>query len=262
MNALDFLVDFVALVSTSEASRPDYDGDNVDHEVEFPRSKAESASEMRVSPSERFHSVNGKQPVDALLLQSNTAPSSSYRELSAYMTDLSSSKTHYYGPCEEPFTVPADPNMMQPFSQFLYQHPGLGLPCVTPGEMSYHDCDFERLAQCGPRYGMNYLRPAEPLSWAHVQPQPHPPNHDIRFLETQYVLLAEKTSMQSSQCMNATCHCQYPPPHHQAGSNDYFPGFSTHIWGPNRPVYDKIISEEDDEWLWASARRQPEMSRI
>jgi hypothetical protein len=249
-------------VSTSEASRPGYDGDNIDHKVEFPRSKAESASEMWVSPSGRFYPVNGKQPVDAVQFQSSTAPSSSHQAFSAHMTDISSSKTHYYGPYEEPFTAPADPHMIQSFGQFLYQHPGLSLPCAAPGEMSYHDCDCERLAQCGPSYETNYLRPAELPSRVYVQPQPHPPNHEIRFLETQYVLPAGETSMQPSQCMNATCRCQYPPPLHQAVSNDFAPSFATHIWGPHRSVYDNIMSEGDDEWLWASARRQSEMSRI
>ncbi|CAG5161124.1 uncharacterized protein ALTATR162_LOCUS5967 [Alternaria atra] len=220
MNALDFLVDFTALMSTSKASRPGNDGNDIDQDVGVARRKAASASEKCVTSSEGFSPINGKRSVNTIQLQSSMAPSLSQQTFPAHVVNYPTSNTQYYGPYEGSFAVPADPQMSQSFGQFLHQRPGLGLPYATNDDMSYLACDCERLAHWDPSYEMNYLLPAEPVWWIHVQPQSHSPNHNMRFLETQFVLPVEEMSTQPSQCMNAAHYCQYPPPH-QAVSNDY-----------------------------------------
>ncbi|KAF7680604.1 hypothetical protein GT037_002255 [Alternaria burnsii] len=227
MNALDFLVDFATLVSTSEALRQGYDGNNVDHNIDPMHSKVDLASELGARPTEKSLPINGERPVNTAQLQSNMAPPLSQNIFSAYAVDRSSSNTHCHDPYEEFLAVPSNPHMSQSFDQFLHQHPVLGLSFMTADGMSYLACDCERFTQWGPNHQTGYSLPTKSVSWSHVQPYQQPPNHDIRFLETQFVPLAGETRVQSSQCMDAACHCQYTPPHQQAVSNDFSPYFES-----------------------------------
>ena len=259
MNALDFLVDFAAQVSTSEASRPGFDGGNVNHKLDTTRIKAQSASDMRIPISEESFHVDGRRPVETIQLQSSMAPSSSQQTFPAHVVNHPSLTAHRHDPHKGSLAISPVPRMVQSFDQFLYEHPGLGLPRVTSDEMGYDCCDCERLHDWGLGYEANYSLPAEPTSWLHVQPQYYVPNHDARYLETQYTLPAQAVSTQPSQCMDANCHCQYPRPHDSVDSN--IPASSMHICGPHAYIHDKDISK-DDEWLWVSAGRDHEMSWV
>jgi hypothetical protein len=250
MNALDFLVDFATLVSTSEALRPGYDGNNVDHNIDPMHSKVDLASELGARPIEKSLPINGERPVNTAQLRSNMTPSLSQSTFSAYAVDRSSSNTHCHDPYEEFLAVPSNPHMSQSFDQFLHQHPGLGLSFVTTDGMSYLACDCERFTQWGPNHQTGYSLPTKSVSWSHVQPYQQPPNHDMRFLETQFVPLAGGTRVQSSQCMDAACHCQHTPPRQQAMSNDYAPPYPRLVWESHTSIYDKKCWKEDDEWTW------------
>ncbi|KAH6882263.1 hypothetical protein BKA58DRAFT_396566 [Alternaria rosae] len=260
MNALDFLVDFAASVSTSEASRPGSDGGNVNHKIDTTRMKVQSASEMCIPISEESFPVDGRRPVETIQLQSSMAPSSSQQTFPAHMVDHPSLTAHCHNTYEGSFAISPEPHMIPSFDQFLYEHARLGLPRVTPTELGYYDCDCERLHDWGLGYETSYSLPVEPTSWLHVQPQYHLPNHDARYLETHYTLLAQEVSTQPSQCIAATCHYEHPQPHNHVVGN--IRAFATHIWGPHASVHDKNISKDDDEWLWVSAGRDHEMSRI
>ena len=260
MNALDFLVDFAAQVSTSEASRPGFDGGNVNHKLDTTRIKAQSASDMRIPISEESFHANGRRPVETIQLLSSMAPSSSQQTFPAHVVNHPSLTAHRHDPYVGSLAISPEPHTNQSFDRFLYEHPGLGLPRVTSDETGYNVCNCEGLHDWGSGHETNYSLPAEPTSWLHVQPQYYLPNHDARYLETQYTLPAQAVSTQSSQCMDTTCHCQYPRPHNPVDSN--IPAFATHIYGPNAYDHDKDISKDDDEWLWVSAGTDHEMSRF
>jgi hypothetical protein len=246
MNALDFLVDFATLVSTSEALRPGYDGNNIDPM----RSKMDLVPERGARLIEKLLPINGERPVNTTQFRSNMAPSLSQSTFSAYVVDRPSSNTHRHDPYEEFLAVPSNPHMSQPFDQFLHQNPGLGLSFVTDNDMSYPACECERFTQWIPNHETGYSLPTKPVSWNHVQPYQQPPDHDMRFLETQFVPLVGETRVQSSQCMDAACHCQYTPPHQQPVSNDYAPTFPRLVWGSHTSIYDRKCWKEDDEWTW------------
>jgi len=250
MNALDFLVDFATLVSTSEALRPGYDGNNIDHNIDPMRSKMDLAPERGARLIEKLLPINGERPVNTTQFRSNMAPSLSQSTFSAYVVDRPSSNTHRHDLYEEFLAVPSNPHMSQPFDQFLHQNPGLGLSFVTENDMSYPACECERFTQWIPNHETGYSLPTKPVSWNHVQPYQQPPDHDMRFLETQFVPLVGETRVQSSQCMDAACHCQYTPPHQQPVSNDYAPTFPRLVWGSHTSIYDRKCWKEDDEWTW------------
>jgi hypothetical protein len=265
MNALDLLVDFAALVSKPEASEPGYHDKNVDHKVGTTRIQVDPTSNMRVHHPEEYSPINERRAVDMIQLQSSIAPFYSQQAFSAHAINQAPSHTYPRVPYQRHFAASTESHASQSFDQFLSQHPGLGLPCATSDNMNYDCCDCEKVDHFDSGYENNLLLPEEPLSWAQVQPQNHPPNHlpnyDVRFLETQYLLPVGEPSVLLSHCMDANCHCQYPLPVHQAVGNEYGPTFTTHIWGPRTPVHDDKILVKDEDWQWVSAGGHPETSR-
>jgi hypothetical protein len=253
MNALDFLVDFTAVVCTSEASKPGYDGNNVDRNVDLMGRKQDPMSEICIIPSEGLPPVR-KRSADTVQVQSSRAPSLTQQIFSGEMINHPTANGYHYGQYEQFFAFPADPHMSQSFDQFLYQHPGPGLPHAISNDLNYQNCDCERIAHWDSSHGANYLLPAEPPLWVNVQPQPYPPNHDIRNSDMQFIHPVEETPTHQPQCMDTTCHCRYSPPHHQVMSNDFPPMFARHVWGPYASAYDRSVSKEHDEWVWMTAR--------
>ncbi|KAF1839517.1 hypothetical protein BDW02DRAFT_575586 [Decorospora gaudefroyi] len=203
MNALDLLVDFAALVSTSDASKRPQDGNNVQAISEAGRRSATASSSTLVAApiSTHYHGYDAP-PGDKSRDHFPMTISSPQRTSSAAASQHVESYNLQQDPLLSAFPDPRNRQYPQNFGLHLQQNPELEVPYHYASGEPHQRWQCQYFPACTSYYDIGCAIPPE-RAWE-VSQQAHPsintPQPDMQF-----VLRPEHASWGDFQCM---CRCQ------------------------------------------------------
>ena len=194
MNALDFLVDFAALVSIPDASKTQVTFKKENDSPNSDRSATLSASTLVADPF--MHNPVNEVPIDRAQYYFPVTPSSSQRVSSIAAGHHPASRplgNDFYGSYFPSQQVSRPP---QSFDQHLQQNPGLGLPYEVACGAPHTTCDCEYF----PLWNSGYEAISKP--WNAYQPFHETQHPDMRF-----GLVPGEVSTGGFECSDGMCTC-------------------------------------------------------
>lgn len=243
MNALDFLVDFVALVSRSDDSSTQDASDSEKHFPGYGGSATTPAPTLVAAPFKIRDDMNETRARDRGRHHFPMTPSSSQQSFSTAAGYQPNPNILRHNTFDAPFAVPQGRQIPQTFDQHLQQNPGLGLP-YDCGEVHQRFC-YEYLPPYTSCHEAGCTVPVGSASWDQNQTPSYRPICDARRPEMRFVLPPERTSAGDFQCRDGMCRCQYAFPRRY-----YMPDGLRETWRGNEPLCSVKAVDRYNEWAW------------
>jgi hypothetical protein len=239
MNALDFLVDFAALVSIPDASRTPAVSKKEDYTPSYERSTTLSASTLVADPFLSQHYDNEALLKDRVQNYFPMAPSLSQQSFPPTTTRPPMPRIYSYDPLEVWMTTTRGYQPLQTFDQHLQQNPSLGLPYEIPCGPADQPCPCE------------YYPP-----WTSCYEDPslynRQPSYETRHSDKWPGLLPEEASMHHGQCRDELCECRFAVPREHYTMNE--------PWKAEQPLSFLRAMDGHDQWALIDAKEM--QSRI
>ncbi|KAF1944342.1 hypothetical protein EJ02DRAFT_99041 [Clathrospora elynae] len=244
MNALDYLVDFAALVSTSDTPNPPKDGNTKNPISDSGSSATASKSTLFADPSIKQSLTYEAHPKDWARYYIPMTSLSSRQQFSTTAVLHPDSDMIQRDAFNIHFPDPRDHNREQTFDQHLQQYPGLGLPFEPTCSAPDQQCRCKYLPPWTPGYTYGCTTPVAETPYSHQPPfffgqaqQPHgmPPNAGLAY---------------EFPCGDSMCRCRSIV-RYEAREG----------WDPNERVYDRRTADGYDEWTLAGFKEEQQQFR-
>jgi hypothetical protein len=237
MNALDFLVDFAALVSIPDASKHLHDD------------RSESKRGATVSPSgppnKRRKLTTGAPSTNMIRNHFPVTPSSSQQTCFTVAEHNPPPRLQDYNAYESYVPHQQDRQPAQTFEQHLQQNPGIGLPYDATCGVAYQPCECEYYPPWTSCYETSC---AVPQPWNTLQTPQNP--YELRHPEMRFGLLPGGPSTGDFQCRDDMCGCRYFSSH--IYRYDMADGYAP--WDEKERMFNDRLVDGNKERAWISER--------